>query len=98
MVSLWVVWALGRRFRKHYDIVIAAIVGLIQLSFVLVIESLSEYEDPGFAVSIKIIGYLLFGVLLLSPTVYYALYYDAIFAVTYTFVVIRHYEEKAILI
>ena len=97
-VSLWLVWVLGRRFKNYYDVMIAAIVGLIQLGFVLVIENLSEYKDPGFAVSMKIIGYLLFGVLLLSPTVYYVLFYVAIFTVTYNFVVTRHYEEKTILI
>ena len=47
---------------------------------------------------IKNIGYLLFGVLLLSPSFYYVFFYVAIFAVTYSFVVTRHYEEKTILI
>ena len=28
-ISLWLVWALGRRFRDHYDMMIAAVIGLI---------------------------------------------------------------------
>ena len=39
----------------------------------------------------KILGYLLCGVLLLSPSVFFVLFYVAIFVVTFSYVVFRHY-------
>ena len=92
--SSLLVWLLGKRFKDQYDLMIAAVVGTNQFAFALSIELLSAYKEPGMVDSVKLVGYLLFGVLLLAPSFHFVLFYIGTFSITFSFVVMRYTKEK----
>ena len=92
--SSLLVWLLGNRFKEQYDLMIAAVLGTNQFAFAMSIELLSAYKEPGMVDSVKLVGYLLFGVLLLAPSFHFVLYYVGIFSISFSFVVLRHTAEK----
>ena len=92
--SSLIVWLLGKRFKDQYDVMIAAVLGVNQFTFALSIELLSVYKEPGMVDSVKLVGYLLFGVLLLAPSFHFVLLYVTTFSISFSFVILRHTEEK----
>ena len=87
-LAMWLIWFLGKRFKDQYAVMIAGLYVIIQLCFSISVEFLSEFEDPGFVVITKIVGYLVLYMLLLAPSIYFVIWNTIVYSISIVFIVL----------
>ena len=81
---------MGRRFKGFYDYFIAGSFFAVCFLCALTIGFLTEFEDANFVMIAKLNGYFVLWVLLLAPSIHYALFYAIVFLVTNTVAVLEN--------
>ena len=87
---------LGRRFKSYYEYMIAAAYLAISILCTSSTDCMAEYEDAGFVMIVKLIGYMIWWVQLLAPSIHFVIFYAGVHVVCLTYIVLHHHEELTI--
>ena len=61
---------------------------------IVTVEFMAEFEDAELIMIYKLMGYMVLWVQFLAPSIYFVLFYAAVYLISLTTIVLRHYEKR----
>ena len=95
-LTIWLVWALGKRFPERLDVMIAASFAILSAILTVTVDFMAEFDDAELVMIYKLMGYMVLWVQFLAPSIFFLLFYAAVYLIAITTVVLQSYEERKV--